>query len=82
MFICSFMLLIILCYRISCCIVLQHHIFKQFHAGTVKSHTFHRVGLNLCMKRSFISTFLQYVIVNWLLAADVHLSCGNYFTTV
>ena len=55
---------------------------KKFHAGTVKSHTFHGVGLNLCMKISFISIFLQYVVVNWLLAADVHLSYGNCFSTV
>jgi hypothetical protein len=63
MFICSFLSLIILCYRISCCFVLQRHILKKFSAGTVKSHTFHGVGLSLCMKIWFISTFLQYVIV-------------------
>jgi hypothetical protein len=63
MCICSFLLLIILCYRISCRTVLQHHILKTFHVGTVKSHMFHGVGLDLCMKISFISTFLQYVIV-------------------
>lgn len=62
MFVCSFLLLIILCYRISCCIVLQRHI-EMFYAGTVKSHTFHGVDLDLCMKISFIGTFLQYVIV-------------------
>jgi len=63
MFICSFLLLIIPCYRISCRIVLQRHILKKVHAGTVNSHMFHGVGLDLCMKISFISTFLQYVIV-------------------
>ena len=50
MFICIFFLLIIPCFRISCHIVLQHHILKMFHAGTVKSHAFHGVGLDLCMK--------------------------------
>jgi len=49
---------------------------------TVKSHMFHGVGLDLCMKISFISTFLQYVIVQLVLAPDVHLSYGSYFTTV
>jgi hypothetical protein len=63
MFVWSLLLLIILCYRISCCIVLQHHIREKFHAGTVQSHAFHGVGLDLCMKISFISTFMQHVIV-------------------
>ena len=70
MFICSFLLLIILCYRISCCIVLQHHIHEKFHAGTVKSHMFHGVELDLCMKISFISTFLQYIIVQMVASSS------------
>jgi len=63
MFVCSFLLLVIPCYRISCCIVLQCRILEMCCAGTVKSHVFHGVGFYLCMKISFIITFLQYVIV-------------------
>jgi hypothetical protein len=44
------LLLVILCYRVSCCIVLQRHVLETFHAVTVKSHASYRVGYELCMK--------------------------------